>query len=103
VSNKSSIHILVIESNRYEINGEFEWHVEHNEDCPQEEWLDTDFEGKHEPMMMYTCGVEWELQNIGIEGFGEEIFKKSPGKYEFYAWSSYDSYNHEYDGGLEFV
>jgi hypothetical protein len=91
-----SVHTVTI----FEEDGELNWEVEHTPNCETHKYDDPLF-GSGE---FHICGVQHELDAIGIDalvdGDGQAL---SPGTYQFRSWWHYDSWNREYDGGLELV
>lgn len=73
------------------------------------------------PLLEYTCGVGYEILNVGLEGlecrsvegwaeptehnpFGMYDWKGLPeGRYIIQAWHTYHTYCNEYDAGLELL
>ena len=98
----SSPHTLVIEDIRGDL-GEIDWHIEHLESCPKDEW--TGWDDKHEPMEYYTCLVESVFEGCGLrEAIGStdlDPFSLERGAYLIVGCSTYDDYTHEADTWIE--
>lgn len=94
-------HTLFIEDNRYEEDGEIDWYIEHTSDCTSEKIASGMFDDLEVFEEVFTCGVQHEVDNIGLEGL-DGWQKLKPGEYKIVSWHTGPDYLGEYDGGLKF-
>lgn len=98
------VHILVVLPR--EPGEDFDYEVEHHDDCPQEvtSFSFGAFDGE---MVEHTCDMGQYISYQGLEGlmneYEEEFHEWQPGRYKIRTWSEYHAYCNEWDGGLEFL
>lgn len=93
-------HTLIVTTLKEEgYEPEREWELYHPPECKLETWQDDDGDPLHS-YTYYTCGTQHEFDNLGLEAVNENI---PDGEYRVVAWSHYDEWSGEYDGGVEIL
>lgn len=112
---RSEPHTLIVED--VEQEGTFrdgkprwrhEWHVEHPDTCEKEVVTDSDLGGVGTSYYHYTCVVQYELDNVGLDGITDmDHVRIEPGEYKIAGWAAhYPSTpvsGEEWDSGLEII
>lgn len=112
---RSEPHTLVIEEvfedgtfRDGEPRWQYEWHVEHPNSCSKEVVADEGFGGETISWDHYTCLVEYELDNVGLDGLTDMGRQRiEPGEHKIVGWAAhYPSTpvsGEEWDSGLEII
>jgi hypothetical protein len=78
-----------------------EWEVVHPDDCPKFEEEDPLIPGTKTEA--YDCMVAHEVYHVGLDGLYPDWTTLAAGEFQIEAFSNYDPYSMEWDGGLRLL
>ena len=93
-----AVHTLVV----WEVDGERDFEIIHP-GCDSE-WHNTGY--KNDIYERFTCDLEEEIINAGLDSLEPDWRKVEPGEYKIRAWHhTYNDFEYgpQWDGGLEYV
>lgn len=109
----SKPHKLIITCSDIE-EGILDYDIIHDPECPKEivpfaQIVNGELvEHPTETYEQHTCGVAWEIDSVGIDELREALTNEiggypDEGEYMFEAWSAYDAFTMDWDGGLRLL